>query len=55
MAGAEAETTMARFKQPIGDGRRSGMDVGPSVRSEVATRALNRVLERGRPNSVRIA
>jgi len=52
---ARAETTMARFKQVIGDGLRPRTDKRRATEVAVAVRALNRMLELGRPNSVRIA
>ena len=50
-----AETTMSRFKQVIGDGLRSHTDERRAPEVAVAVRALNRMLEFGCPNSVRIA
>jgi len=52
---ARAETGMARFKQVIGDGLRSHADERRVTEVEVAVHVLNRMLELGRPNSVRIA
>jgi len=52
---ARAETSMARFKQVIGDGLRSHTDERRAAEVEVAVHVLNRMLELGRPNSVRIA
>ncbi len=52
---ARAETGMARFKQVIGDGLRSHTDERRAAEVEVAVHVLNRMLELGRPNSVRIA
>jgi len=46
---------MARFKQVIGDGLRSHTDERRATEIDVAVHVLNRVLELGRPNSVRIA
>ncbi len=46
---------MARFKQVIGDGLRSHTDGREATEVEVAVHVLNRMLELGRPNSVRIA
>jgi len=51
---ARAETGMARFKQVIGDGLRSRTDDRRATEVEVAVHVLNRMLELGRPNSVRI-
>jgi len=52
---ARAETSMARFKQVIGDGLRSHTDERRAAEVEVAVHVLNCMLEFGRPNSVRIA
>ena len=52
---ARAETGMSRFKQVIGDGLRSRTDERRATEVEVAVQVLNRMLELGRPNSVRIA
>src|SRR5215218_5449873 len=52
---ARVEATMGRFKQVIGDGLRSRTDQRRATEVEVAVRALNRMLELGRPESVRIA
>jgi len=52
---ARAETAMARFKQLIGDGRRSHTDERQATGVGVAVHVLNRMSELGRPNSVRIA
>lgn len=46
---------MARFKQVIGGGLRSHTDECRGTEVEVAVHVLNRTLELGRPNSVRIA
>jgi len=51
---AKAETAMARFKQVIGDGLRSRTDERRATEVNVAVHVLNRMLELGRPNSVRI-
>ena len=51
---ARAETCMARFKQVSGDGLRSHTDERRATEVEVAVHVLNRMLELGRPNSVRI-
>lgn len=51
---ARAETGMARFKQVIGDGLRSHTDERRATEVDVAVHVLNRMLEWGRPNSVRI-
>ena len=46
---------MARFKQVIGDGLRSHTDERRANEAAVAVHVLNRMLEFGRPNSVRTA
>ena len=50
-----AKAAIGRFKQVIGDGLRSRTDQRRATEVDVAVHALNRMLERGRPNSVRIA
>ena len=52
---ARAETAVARYKQVIGDGLRSRNDQRRATEVEVGVYALNRMLELGRPISVRIA
>ncbi len=52
---ARAEATMGRFKQVIGDGLRCRTDQRRATEVDVAVHALNRMLELGRPESVRIA
>jgi hypothetical protein len=52
---ARAEAAIARWKQVIGDGLRSRKDERRATGVEVAVHALNRMLELGRPISVRIA
>ena len=52
---ARAEAAVARYKQVIGDGLRSHKDECRATEVEVAVHALNRMLELGRPISVRIA
>ncbi len=52
---ARAEGTIGRFKQVIGDGLRSRTDERRATEVDVAIHALNRMLELGRPNYVRIA
>jgi hypothetical protein len=52
---ARIEATMGRFKQVIGDGLRSRTDQRRATEVDVAVHALNRMLELGRPESVRIA
>ncbi|HEY0206473.1 MAG TPA: IS5 family transposase, partial [Acetobacteraceae bacterium] len=52
---ARVEAAMSRFKQVIGDGLRSRTDRRRATKVDVAIHALNRMLELGRPTSVRIA
>ena len=52
---ARAEAAIGRFKQVIGDGLRSRTDQRRATELDVAVHALNRMLELGRPISVRIA
>ena len=52
---ARAEAAMARWKQVIGDGLRSRKDERRATEVDVGVYALNRMLELGRPISVRIA
>ena len=52
---ARAEAGVGRFKQVIGDGLRSRTDERRATEVDVAVHALNRMLELGRPISVRIA
>jgi len=52
---ARAEAAIGRFKQVIGDGLRSRTDQRRATEVNVAVHALNRMLELGRPISVRIA
>ena len=52
---ARAEAAIGRFKQVIGDGLRSRTDRRRVTEVNVAVHALNRMLELGRPISVRIA
>ena len=51
---ARAEAGIARFKRVIGEGLRSHTDERRATGVEVAVHALNRMLEFGRPNYVRI-
>ena len=51
---ARAETAMSRFKRVIGDGLRLHADERRATEVEVAVHVLNRMLDFGRPNSVRI-
>ena len=46
---------IGRFKQVIGDGLRCRTDQRRATEVEVAVHAFNRMLELGRPESVRIA
>ena len=52
---ARAEAAIARWKQVIGDGLRSRKDERRATEVDVGVYALNRMLELGRPISVRIA
>ena len=52
---AKIEAAMGRFKGVIGDGLRSRTDQRRATEVEVAVHVLNRMLELGRPESVRIA
>jgi Transposase DDE domain len=52
---ARAEAAIGRFKQVIGDGLRSRTDQRRATEVDVAVYALNRMLDLGRPISVRIA
>ncbi len=52
---ARAEAAIGRFKQVIGDGLRSRTDERRATEVDVAVHALNRMLEFGRPISVRTA
>ena len=52
---ARAEAAVGRFKQVIGDGLRSHTEGRRATEVDVAVHALNRMLELGRPISVRIA
>ena len=52
---ARIEATIGRFKGVIGDGLRSRTDQRRATEVGVAVHALNRMLELGRPESVRIA
>ena len=46
---------MSRFKRMIGDGLRSRTDKRRTTEVDVAVHALNRMLDLGRPISIRIA
>ena len=52
---ARAEAAIGRFKRVIGDGLRSRTDERRATEMDVAVQVLNRMLELGRPESVRIA
>ena len=52
---SRVEAAIGRFKQVIGDGLRSRTDQRRATEVDVAVHALNRMLDLGRPNSVRIA
>ena len=52
---ARAEAAIGRWKRVIGDGLRSRTDERRATEMDVAVHVLNRMLELGRPNYVRIA
>ena len=52
---ARAEASIGRFKQVIGDGLRSRTDQRRATEVDVAVLVLNRMLDLGRPISVRVA
>jgi hypothetical protein len=52
---AKAEAAIGRWKQVIGDSLRSRLDERRATEADVAVHVLNRMLELGRPNYVRIA
>ena len=52
---SRVEAAIGRFKQVVGDGLRSRTDERRATEVDVAVHALNRMLELGRPISVRIA
>ena len=52
---ARVEAAIGRWKQVIGDGLRSHTDERRATEVDVAVHALNRMLELGRPEYVRIA
>jgi len=54
-ARAKAEAAVSRYKRVIGDALRSRTDGRQATEVAIAVRALNRMLELGRPKSVRIA
>ena len=49
------EAAIGRWKQVIGDGLRAHTDERRATEVDVAVYTLNRMLELGRPNYVRIA
>jgi hypothetical protein len=51
---AKVEASIGRWKQVIGDGLRSRIDERRVTEVNVAADVLNRMLELGRPNYVRI-
>ena len=51
---SRAEATIGRFKRMIGDGLRSRTDQRRATEADVAVQVLNRMLELGRPEFVRI-
>src|SRR4051794_30075415 len=54
-ARARAEAAISRYKRVIGDGLHSRTDRRRATEVNVGVHALNRMLELGRPESVRIA
>ena len=54
-ARAKAEAAVSRYKRVIGDALRSRTDRRQTTEVAIAVRALNRMLEFGRPKYVRIA
>jgi hypothetical protein len=52
---AVAEAPMSRYRRVIGDALRSRTDSGRATEVAIAVRALNRILELGRPEFVRVA
>jgi hypothetical protein len=52
---ALVESDVSRWKRVAGDGLRSRTDGRQETEVAIATHALNRMLELGRPNYVRIA
>jgi hypothetical protein len=51
---ALVETSISRFKRVIGDALRSQTDRRRATEAAIAVQTLNRMLEFGRPKSVRI-
>jgi Transposase DDE domain len=54
-ARAKAEAAMSRYKRVIGESLRSRTEPGRATEMVIAVHALNRMLDLGRPKSVRIA
>ena len=54
-ARAKVEAAVSRYKRVIGDTLRSRTDDRQATEVAIAVRVLNRMLELGRPKSVRIA
>ena len=52
---ARVEGQFARWKQVIGDGLRFHSDAARTTEVAIAAAVLNRMLDLGRPNSVRVA
>jgi hypothetical protein len=52
---APAETSISRFKRVIGNALRARTEQRRRTEMAIAVHALNRMLELGRPKSVRIA
>ena len=52
---ALAEAAVSRYKRVIGDALRSRTDPGRATEVAVGVHVLNRMLEFGRPESVRVA
>jgi hypothetical protein len=52
---AKVEASIGRYKRVIGDGLRSRTPETEAVEVAIAAAALNRMLDFGRPNYVRIA
>ena len=52
---AKAEAVIGRWEQVTGDDLRSRLDAHRATEVDVAAHVLNRMLELGRPNYVRIA
>ena len=52
---AKVEASIGRYKRVIGDALRSRTDETEATEVAIAAAALNRMLELGRPNYVRIA